>query len=169
MVDVEDFVLERAIRAKLGSVTSAQVPDAIAVMRSSQGQRFALSVEIDTGSENPSYLVRNKAEPYAAFRREGVSLWGCSRWSVVCIVPTKRRLHRLVSAFYDADALPRGLWFFAVAEQITAQSIFTDTPWMTLQLNDENAQLVAKAPFSEFIKPVITTRHDRNDDLPTDK
>ncbi len=102
------FLHERALRRRLEVGPGVTVPDAVFKVTSTHGQTVAVAVEIDTGSENPSYVVK-KFTAYAHLRASGAPLFGEPSWSVLVLTPPggTRRLHRLGGAAFASDVPDR--------------------------------------------------------------
>lgn len=144
------YTLERSLRAKLGQhVTSAQVPDAVALLETHH-QRMTFAIEVDTGSESPSWVSTHKAKPYQCFQEQGTPLLSCTHWAVLCLVPSIRRIHQLVTRFYQDDALPIGVWFFAIANEISPKTVLQASTWNTLHVSAQQATLTHVSPFEVF-------------------
>ncbi len=90
---------------------------------------FAVAIEADLGTENPSWVVSHKAVPYGAARAAGHPLRGCADWCVLFITPTTRRMHRLAAAACEAG-VPEGVLYFAVAGEVTDRTFLT-AAWKT--------------------------------------
>ncbi len=155
------FIFEREIRGLLGNPRGAQVPDAVAVFEDESGERVAWAIEIDCGSENPSWFAKHKVEPYSELRTMGQPLLGCGHWVVTCVVTgphTLRRVHRLAAAAWSTGA-PEGLFYFAT-HPVNEGLIFRNAAWVTPRMVGEgNAQLVRESPLGT----VGTTRRNRAD------
>lgn len=144
-VDLVRFKFERTIRAELGVGSSARVPDAVSVHDSGGGGRLAVAWEIDLATENPNYVAATKGQPYADIWQAGRDLDGESRWVVVCVVPTQRRVHSLVRAMWEL--LPEGLWFFVLSDELCRHGLSNQSAWQTLAIGDETVQLVNDSPW----------------------
>lgn len=155
-VSLARFAFEAELRRLAGGSPEVQVPDAVAVVQG-RGERLALAIEIDMGSENPSFVVTRKAHPYARMHACGAPLLGEACWVVAFVVTSERRRNRLVSAFHEA-AVPEGILYLAVGPGLDEQTLLTDGWWTTRTSPDgEHARLVEESPFA----PVLTDRSDR--------
>lgn len=151
---VLETLLDRDLRARAGNPRGALVPDAAMSFSPPGGgpaPDFAVAVEADLGTENPSWFAAQKAGGYAALRAAGRPLLGSGRWAVLVTVPTLRRLHRLASASVGAGA-PEGLLYFAVASEVTADAALAG-PWRTFRPAGAEGEyrLVAESPFAAVL------------------
>lgn len=153
------FQFEEEIRRVLGLTNKTQVPDSVVVWAdpARSGQLFAWAVEVDQGTEAVRFVVERKAKPYAELLARGAPLLGTPRWVVVCIVPTEQRLKRLVAALWE-EGIPEGQWYFAVRENVSAQTVLSSA-WRTVRATPDGkeAQLVVEVPLCR--EPVITDCH----------
>lgn len=145
---VEEFLLERDIRVRLGQVPrDAVLPDAAVRLSDRRGRVFALAVEVDMATENTSYFAKSKGLGYAALKQSGTPILGCLDWTPICIVPTRRRLHRLVQGLIDAEV--EAGWYFAVSSEVRPDTVLTDVFEQVQVTEDgESAVLVKGSPFS---------------------
>lgn len=106
------FLHERAVRRRLEVGPGVTVPDAVFTVARSDGAVVAVAVEIDTGSENPSYVVK-KFTAYAQLQAAGAPLLGETTWSVLVLTPpnSSRRLHRLAAAAFASDVPDRFVYY----------------------------------------------------------
>lgn len=130
--EVAEFMMERDIRRELGSVPAgALIPDAVVVMRCTHGT-YAISVEVDTGTERAaSQVARGKLALYGELRAAGQTVRGQTVWSVVLLCPSERRLQRLAQAMVDARLPPRTA-YFALYNELTDENVQLSTSWRTL-------------------------------------
>lgn len=126
-VELLEFLHERDVRRELGAGAGALVPDAVATL-SSNNDKVALAVEIDLGTENPSYFARTKIEQYALLHEGGRPLRGVARWCLVVLTESDRRRNRLASAAWEAG-VPAGLYYTAVSSELTDQNVFGPVWW----------------------------------------
>lgn len=158
---LDAFQFEGAIRRTLKAGASAQVPDAVAVLKDRAGQRLAWAIEIDLATESPAYVALRKGKPYAELKAQGAPLLSVSDWRVVCVVPTEQRLKRLVAALWDAG-VPEGQWFFALAGEVCAETVLSSA-WRTVRTtsNGDLAELTVEAPLpSQAVLTNCLNRHD---------
>lgn len=143
---LERFEFETEIRRSLGLTRQTQIPDAIAVLKNRDGQRFGWAVEIDQGTESVRFVVERKAKPYAELQASHAPLAGVAAWRVVCVVPSEQRLKRLVAALYEAG-IPDGQWYFATKNLLTAGVVLTSA-WRTVRASadGECSELVVEVP-----------------------
>lgn len=158
-IALETYEFEGAIRRRLKVGASAQVPDAVAVLRGSSGQRLAWAIEIDLATESPAYVASRKGKPYADLQAKQVPILSIPDWRVMCVVPTEQRLKRLVAALWEAG-IPEGQWYFVVAEEVRAETVFSSA-WRTVRTSasGEQAELTREVPLP--LEAVLTTCPDR--------
>lgn len=149
------YSFEDALRRAVGDAPGVQVPDGVAVV-DGPGGRLALAVEVDRATENPSYVVKNKAVPYAHLRAAGVPLLGVERWVVGFVVPSERRRNRLVAAFHEAT-VPDAPFYWITDDRVCDRTILVGG-WTTVKTSadGETATLVEASPFAT----VLTKRSD---------
>ncbi|MBI1945946.1 MAG: replication-relaxation family protein [Deltaproteobacteria bacterium] len=154
-VNLLTYSFECELRRAVGDAPGVQVPDGVAVVVG-PGGRLALAVEVDRGTENPSYVVRTKAIPYAYLSASGTPLLGTGRWVVGFVVPSERRRNRLVAAFHDA-AVPDALFYWITDDGVCDRTILVGG-WTTVKTSadGETATLVEASPFAT----VLTKRSD---------
>jgi hypothetical protein len=145
---LERFAFEDELRGRVGTVRNALIPDAVAVLAETSGERRAYALEVDRGGEVPAYVVARKLVPYAELAAARMPLLGVTPWRVLVTVPTRRRLHRLVLAGWEAG-IPEDLFFFAVAETLTPSTIARPI-WETprLDASGKQAVLATASPFT---------------------
>lgn len=158
---LDAFQFECAIRRTLKVGASAQVPDAVAVLKDGAGHRLAWAIEIDLATESPAYVALRKGKPYAELKAQGAPLLTVSDWRVVCIVPTEQRLKRLVAALWDAG-VPEGQWYFAIAGEVRAETVLSSA-WRTVRTTSDGelAELTIEAPLpGQAVLTNCLNRHD---------
>lgn len=156
-LELVEALPEREVRRMLGANTAGRlVPDTTLVMRTRAGHTFAAAVEVDTGSErNPSWVAARKGSGYGELHLQCAPLRGISDWVVLFVVlSSRRRVHRLVRAFHDAD-LPLHLFFFALAGDLTERNVLSASSWQRLDLDPAGqvARLVHQSPFQRAVPP----------------
>lgn len=148
---LEDYEMERDIRARLGVHGKNQfVSDATAVLSTDEGARFSVAIEVDLGTEkNPDWVMEVKGRAYTQAHESGRPLSGAGTWAVLFLVPSERRMLRLVRAAWKAE-LPLGLFWFAKTPDLSPGAVLSDAPWRTLRLDadGEHVRLVAESPFA---------------------
>jgi len=154
LVDLEAFLFERDIRAKLGvgETGGRLIPDASARLVHRDGRRFAVAIEIDCATEPVSWFAERKALGFCDLRAAGRPLMGCADWCVLVVAPSIRRRNRLLKACWMAGMDPDVL-FFTTAEAVTPETVLTPV-WVTPRPGDAGARarLVQVSPF----RPVLT-------------
>lgn len=159
-ITLADLQFESAIRRTLKLAASTQIPDAVVILRQGNevGHRLAWAIEIDMASESPAYVAKRKGQPYAELKANGAPLLTIPDWRVMCIVPTRQRLQRLVSALWEAG-IPEGEWYFAIASEVSAATVFSSA-WQTVRTTQsgEEANLIREVPLPA--KAVLTTCHN---------
>lgn len=104
-VALRSFVPEWELR-RLGS--SPVVPDAMMKFADSRGDRHFIALEVDTGTENPSYVAEKKLrQGYEPLVATGMPILGARVALVVIAAPGVRRLRSLARAIDRAGvAIP---------------------------------------------------------------
>jgi len=140
-----EFLHERDVRRATGAGPGVNVPDAVAVLERTNGAQFAAVIEIDLGTENPSFVASTKFVPYAAMQNAGESLRGVADWFVAVVVQGERRLHRLARAAWDAG-VPEGFVYLTTRPDISLLTALGDI-WKTPAIDGDSAVLIRAAPF----------------------
>jgi hypothetical protein len=157
---------ERAVRRRMNT-RGARVPDSVALLRNLKtGITHAIIVEVEL-TNNPSW-VASKAEDYADAKDDGAKVWDCANWTVLYVVPSRRRLNRLVSAIWNAG-VPEGIAHFIEIKDIKDPSrILTDAPYTTAAVGEDGdrARLAQRHPL--VTSTHLSTRHNRRDGHLTD-
>lgn len=94
---VPDWELQRGRHAALVGL----VPDAIARLRDARGENRFLAIEVDTGTENPSYVAK-KLVAYEQHVLAGLPIHGAPIERVVLVAPGHRRLRSVARAIVAA-------------------------------------------------------------------
>lgn len=158
-IDLADSMLDWELRQGPGArQRRVQVPDLVAVLQSDSG-RMGLAIEVDMATQSPDSVVRNKALPYAQARLSGSTLKGCRDWAVLMVSASVRRRNRLMIRL-GREALPLGLFYFAVSENISARSFLGRTTWRARHLGSDG---VVRWPETDPFAPIRTTRQVRAD------
>lgn len=142
------FLHERELRRRLATAPGVTFPDAALRITAVTGETRAVAVEVDTGTENPSYVVR-KFEAYARLREAGVPLLGEARWSVLVLTPSggTRRLHRLASAAWTAEVPDHLVYYLGLP--LDPDTVLRPDGCLTpLPGPDADGTLAAASPFT---------------------
>lgn len=148
------FAFEAELRRRVGTTKYALVPDGVAVVVDEDGHETTFALEVDQATQNPSYVLREKIEPYIALAGAGAPLVGVAPWRVLFVVPTERRARKLAEAIWEAEP-PDGLFFIAVAGELDDRTILSAS-WRTprLHASGEHLEFTSVSPWL----PVNTTR-----------
>lgn len=92
------FVPDWELQAMRHAALVGLVPDAIARLRDARGEDHFIAIEVDTGSENPSYVAK-KMVGYEQHILAGLPIYGAAIERVVLVAPGCRRLRSLARAF----------------------------------------------------------------------
>jgi DNA-binding PadR family transcriptional regulator len=129
-IDLTLFEFEGDIRRRLGDVVKdALIPDAVAVLESASGYRVAVAIEVDCGTESPSWFTAMKAKRYDELRAQGLPLRGVDHWTVACVTPSARRRNTLLKAMWEAKLSCGSVWVVS-AEDIDDRTVLLNR-WMT--------------------------------------
>jgi len=97
------FVPEWELRAARHGSLLKIIPDAVLKVADRHGVRHFIALEVDTGSENPSYVAGKKLRAYEHAMRAGQSICGADIELVVLVAPGTRRLRALARAIEKAS------------------------------------------------------------------
>lgn len=95
------FVPDWELQAMRHAALVGLVPDAIVRLRDVRGDNHFVALEVDTGTENPSYVAR-KLVTYEQHMLAGLPIHGAAIERVALVAPGPRRLRSLARAIVTA-------------------------------------------------------------------
>lgn len=95
------YVPDWELQAMRHTALVGLVPDAIARLRDVRGANRFVAIEVDAGTENPSYVAK-KLVAYEQHMRAGLPIHGADIERVVLVAPGARRLRSLARAIVAA-------------------------------------------------------------------
>lgn len=138
------FVAEWELRAR---GTAPLVPDAILKLADRNGVRHFLALEVDLGSENPTYVSERKLKTYARHVALGQPVQGVEIELVVLVAPGVRRLRSLARAIERAKLhLPIAL---GELDRMTPENVLISYARPSELLD------TTRAPDEIFVRPLL--------------
>lgn len=139
------FVPDWELQATRHAALIGLVPDAIAKLADVAGRRRFVAIEVDTGSENPSYVAR-KIVAYEQHMLGGLPIYGTQIERVVVVAPGLRRLRSLARAMVVAG----------VRIPVLLGDLATITPSNVLAGYAEAARLAASSWNGPLREPLLS-------------
>ncbi len=161
-VELREVLLERDIRRRV-EARDGRLPrgtvlaDAAFRLQIRRAGQVAFALELDLSSESSS-VVRGKALSYMGLLLDGVPLLETSRWFVLCVCRSRRRVHTLARAVAQVEGAEQ-MWWFSTASELTPASVLTDI-WQRIELAGDGAIRLANGlPFSQAVMAERNNTH----------